>query len=166
MEGNVSAGGFSQILSKCTNISGSSQHIGNVGKERENPKSERFATNIVSTADAAQDMLNLYLGPFLTKSLGIEQNLQAAEAKRLPSVRTIEPEEFPSVSTIDSELKGLSSVQATASKSMPSIQAIESGVPLVHELNKLVEDRALSRKEAPSMKKKSSLKDKSAKLFD
>jgi len=165
IDGASEAGGFSQILSKCTRSSRSSHLTENEGKERENHKSENFAANIISTGDAAQDMLNLYLGPFLKKSPHEEQKFRVIESEGLPLVQTIESKELPSVQTIAS--KGLPAVQTIHSTGLPSIQEIKSkGLPSVYELNKQFGSCALSKEEAHMMKKKSSLKDKVAMFFD
>lgn len=153
--GTLQAGGSNKILSKCTNGSCSSHPTGNEGKKSENHKTRNFATHITSTGDAAQDMLNVYLGPFLKQSSSKELSVQAIESKGLPSVQTI-------------ETKGLPSIQAFEPKGLPSMQAFESKrLPSTFELNKQIRSCLLSKEEGPlMMKKKSSLKDKVALFFD
>lgn len=186
--GALQAGGSTKILSKCTSGSCSSQLTGNEGKRTENHKTVNFATSITSTGDAAKDMLNVYLGPFLKQSPSKERSVQAIELKGLPLVQTFESKGLPSVQTIESkglpsvqttELKGLPSFQAFESKGLPSIQACESKgfpsiqafeskrLPSTFELDKQLRSHALSNEEVPlMMKKKSSLKDKVALFFD
>ncbi|ONK71100.1 uncharacterized protein A4U43_C04F4720 [Asparagus officinalis] len=161
----LQAGESSHILSRCTSTNHSSRLSENEEKEGENHKSGNFSGNIISTGDTAQDMLNLYLGPFMMKSPSKEQSIQKIEPKRLVSAQTIESKRWTSAQTIDSNR--LPSIQEIEAKELPSIWAIESKtLPSIYELNEQLTSHEFSKEEAPLMKKKSSLKDKVAMFFD
>ncbi|KAH7664338.1 hypothetical protein IHE45_14G115200 [Dioscorea alata] len=59
----MTATAFNKTLTKCT----SSQIIGNEVNDKDSPAVENFSCNIARTGDAAQDMLELFLGPLLKK---------------------------------------------------------------------------------------------------
>ncbi|XP_039137851.1 uncharacterized protein LOC120275370 [Dioscorea cayenensis subsp. rotundata] len=59
----TTATAFNKTLTKCTRSS--SQIIGNEVKDKDSPAVENFSCNIARTGDAAQDMLELFLGPLL-----------------------------------------------------------------------------------------------------
>lgn len=79
----LQAAGSGKILSKCT-ATRSSSYLNNTERRKEKgPGVENFATNIKRTGDAAQDMLDLFLGPLLKKPPAIEQENGAIKAKSM-----------------------------------------------------------------------------------
>lgn len=69
----TTATAFNKTLTKCTRSS--SQIIGNEVKDKDSPAVENFSCNIARTGDAAQDMLELFLGPLLKKEAHKQQDI-------------------------------------------------------------------------------------------
>ncbi|KAJ6839399.1 uncharacterized protein M6B38_314675 [Iris pallida] len=86
MKGPLQANGSSKILSKCLASSCISHLTETEGKGKENPKTENIAINIIRTGDAAQDMLNLFLGPLLKKPPPKERVCGVLESEGLLSI--------------------------------------------------------------------------------
>lgn len=86
VKGPLQANGSSQILSKCSASSCISHLTETEGKGKENPKTENIGINIIRTGDAAQDMLNVFLGPLLKKPPPKERVCGALESEWLLSI--------------------------------------------------------------------------------
>ncbi|XP_072957118.1 uncharacterized protein [Typha angustifolia] len=89
LEGPVKAVGSAKALSRCTTQS-RSPLMDSEGNKNKSPSTELCSTNITRTGDAAQYMLDLFLGPLLNKPPAREEEHDAVDTISMTKTHVID----------------------------------------------------------------------------